>query len=432
MERIREALEDKKNEYGDLKAPSGFEDIIREKLKESRYKSKRLSILRIASILVMIVVISYNSSTLAFYGRTLMGYENVMNDTLMGLSQLGEGQVIDKEVIFPDGVRLRLDMIMLDGNGVVIFYSIYDPTNKVDVENVNISTSIKGLFYNPGYGGHGEYIQDENTQKWVIISSDSPNFFNQKLTIGLNYHNNSTYYYEELSFKLDRSQAVGRTIKFNVNKNIELFGRNILIDKISASSVSTILRGSLQNIGSLAVDIFKGDRVFYDELEMSLFADGVEIDRLGAGISTNLKGTNFSVRFDAIPEDTKEIWVVLNSLNLRKTLDIEEKLELGEVNIFNLDDQELIIEEIKQIDGQTHIIIQTKENIRIPGLSLMIDGKNFNLEDTIRTEVFIDSQGELVKRRTLVFNGIGNEYRLRVKELIFESIYEKEVYRKKN
>lgn len=212
MNKLEKALEDKKIEIGDIHAPDNFEEIIREKLEFNKKKNKRFNITKIASVFIMIIILGYNSSTLAFYGRNLLGYENVMNDTLLELSNLGQGQVIDKEVVFFDGLRVRLDMIMLDGNGLILFYSIKDESGKIDIEDINLSTNIKGLFYNTGHAGYGEYIESENEQRWVLITSQRPKIFNQRISFGINYNNS----YEEIEFKLDRRLAVGETIRFNV------------------------------------------------------------------------------------------------------------------------------------------------------------------------------------------------------------------------
>src|SRR5690554_806024 len=369
MNKLEKALEDKKIEIGDIHAPDNFEEIIREKLEFNKKKNKRFNITKIASVFIMIIILGYNSSTLAFYGRNLLGYENVMNDTLLELSNLGQGQAIDKEVVFFDGLRVRLDMIMLDGNGLILFYSVKDESGKIDIEDIDLSTSIKGLFYNPGYGGYGEYIESENEQRWVLITSQRPKIFNQRISFGINYNNS----YEEIEFKLDRRLAVGETIRFNVDKRIEILGREIEVEEISASSVSTIVAGNLQGIVSLGRDIFNKDRVFYDRIDMSLMADGVEVEKLGSGLSTNLKGTNFSIRFDALPEGTNNISLVLNSLNVRRKLSDEIEIELGSENNISVFNEELLIKGSFVENGKTYIEIESREGIRVPNINLLSD-----------------------------------------------------------
>ena len=428
MNKLEKALEDKKIEIGDIHAPDNFEEIIREKLEFNKKKNKRFNITKIASVFIMIIILGYNSSTLAFYGRNLLGYENVMNDTLLELSNLGQGQVIDKEVVFFDGLRVRLDMIMLDGNGLILFYSIKDESGKIDIEDIDLSTSIKGLFYNPGYGGYGEYIESENEQRWVLLTSQRPKIFNQRISFGINYNNS----YEEIEFKLDRRLAVGETIRFNVDKRIEILGREIEVEEISASSVSTIVSGNLQSIVSLGRDIFNKDRVFYDRIDMSLMADGVEVEKLGSGLSTNLKGTNFSIRFDALPEGTNNISLVLNSLNVRRKLSDEIEIELGSENNISVFNEELLIKGSFVENGKTYIEIESREGIRVPSINLLSDDEVYYLEDTINIDYFKTLEGEIRYARTLVFNGSGDNLRLKMGDIIYEELIDEEVYKFKN
>lgn len=428
MNKLEKALEDKKIEIGDIHAPDNFEEIIREKLEFNKKKNKRFNITKIASVFIMIIILGYNSSTLAFYGRNLLGYENVMNDTLLELSNLGQGQVIDKEVVFFDGLRVRLDMIMLDGNGLILFYSIKDESGKIDIEDINLSTNIKGLFYNTGHAGYGEYIESENEQRWVLITSQRPKIFNQRISFGINYNNS----YEEIEFKLDRRLAVGETIRFNVDKRIEILGREIEVEEISASSVSTIVSGNLQGIVSLGRDIFNKDRVFYDRIDMSLMADGVEVEKLGSGLSTNLKGTNFSIRFDALPEGTNNISLVLNSLNVRRKLSDEIEIELGSENNISVFNEELLIKGSFVENGKTYIEIESREGIRVPSINLLSDDEVYYLEDTINIDYFKTLEGEIRYARTLVFNGSGDNLRLKMGDIIYEELIDEEVYKFKN
>ncbi len=69
--------------------------------------------------------------TLAYYGKKLIGYDMVMNGTLQELNQLGKGQEIGEAYTFQNGVTLSLDGIMLDGNQLLAFYTLYDPRGTI-------------------------------------------------------------------------------------------------------------------------------------------------------------------------------------------------------------------------------------------------------------------------------------------------------------
>ena len=69
---------------------------------------------------------AYQSDTLAFYGKRLIGYDPIMNGTLKQLNQLGKGQSINKSYTYKNGVVLSLDGIMLDDNQCLAYYTIYN------------------------------------------------------------------------------------------------------------------------------------------------------------------------------------------------------------------------------------------------------------------------------------------------------------------
>jgi len=431
MDKIEKALKNKENQYKNLNAPDNFEQVIRSKLETTKQMRKSLGFIRVASILIAIIVIGYNSSTLAFYGKSLFGYENIMSETLIGLSELGEGQRIDKTYYFSDGVYVKLDMVMLDGNGLVLFYTIEDSTKTKNIEDINIRPSITGLLYRTNLSGIGEMNMDEFSQKWVLTSSDAPRIYNQVMTLELDYLDDDSGISQsgEIKFKLDRNKAVGKTIKFTVNQELEVLGRTINIEKISASSVSTIVSGKLQNIISLGADYLKGERIFFDNIEFILLADGKNIEKVGAGMSTNENGVLFDQRFEAIPKETKNISLVLEELTIRKNLNLLVAIDFFDQNkVISLEGEEILIERIAHVDGQTHLTISSSDHIRIPGVGLEIEGKTYQLLNTIDEEFIKIENGEVKNRRTLVFDGIGDNYHLNIKHLIYSFKYSKEIY----
>lgn len=165
---------------------------------------------------------------------------------------------------------------------------------------------------------------------------------------------------------------------------------------------------------------------------MSLMADGVEVEKLGSGLSTNLKGTNFSIRFDALPEGTNNISLVLNSLNVRRKLSDEIEIELGSEKNISVFNEELLIKGSFVENGKTYIEIESREGIRVPSINLLSDDEVYYLEDTINIDYFKTLEGEIRYARTLVFNGSGDNLRLKMGDIIYEELIDEEVYKFKN
>lgn len=82
--------------------------------------------------------------TFAYYGKRLLGFDEVMTDTLKNLNKIGKGQIIDNSYTFNNGVNVTLNGIMMDDNQLLAFYTIKSPKGYVD--KIHLQTSyLEGL-----------------------------------------------------------------------------------------------------------------------------------------------------------------------------------------------------------------------------------------------------------------------------------------------
>ncbi len=116
MREVEKMLNENKNDIDQIKVPKELEERLSSALnnhKPTKAKRKYVKV-RIAVAFIAVLLIGYNIDTLAFYGKQLIGYDQVMNGTLKELNELGKGQMIDKSHTFEDGVIITLDGIMID------------------------------------------------------------------------------------------------------------------------------------------------------------------------------------------------------------------------------------------------------------------------------------------------------------------------------
>jgi hypothetical protein len=426
MSRLDRMLEEKRREYEKLQPPDSMEYRLKAALQEKKTRRK-LPLSRIAAMFLIGAILTYNSSTLAFYGKQLIGYETVMDGTLLQLSRMGEGQVIDKNHLFSDGLEVQLDVAMLDGNGLVFFYTIEDTTKSKDINDVHVQVLPDIPFVNAGSSGAGEIMEEDHMQKWVFTTDEPPPFFIRKVTLELTYmKEDGSSEYGEISFRLDRNKAVGETVKMGIDRKVELAGRTIEIEDISMSSISTVVKGEIQDLISLGMDRLNEEYMMPHNMEMSLYADGIEIERKGAGMSTDMKGTRFDVRFDAIPKDTKDLRLELDSVSVHERLNME--LEIAEGDTLEIRENEILINSIEESDGRTYVTITTGEGTRIPGVRLIADGNHYDLLETSESTYEKKQDEAILNTRTLEFDGSGEDLKLSVSDIRYTKNYNLAVY----
>jgi len=425
MTRLDRMLEEKRTEYNNLQAPDSLEEKLRAALDDEK-TSRKFPLSRIAAIFLVGAILTYNSSTLAFYGKQLIGYDTVMDGTLLQLSRMGEGQIIDKSYLFSDGIRVQVDGVMLDGNGMVFFYTIEDTTKSKNMDDVYVRVSPDIPFMNVGSSGAGEIIKEEHMQKWVFTTDEPPPFFVRKVTLKLSNERGDGMWEEgEIDFKLDRNKAVGETIRVPVGRKVELAGRTMTVEDMSMSAISTVVKGEIQDLMSLGMDRLNEEYMMPHNMEMSLYADGIEIDRKGAGMSTDMKGTRFDVRFDALPKDTKDLRLDLDSVSVHERLDME--LEIAEGETLEIRGNDIFINSIENGNGRTYITITTEEGTRIPGVRLLADGVYYDLLKTSES-TYEKKDEDILNTRTLEFEGMGEDLKLSLTDIRYTKTYNQTLY----
>ncbi|MPW26746.1 DUF4179 domain-containing protein [Alkalibaculum sp. M08DMB] len=427
MDKIEELLYEEKRIIDEINVPEELEMILTNSLEKASKKKNRGLQKSIAVCIIVLLFFSFNIETLAFYGKKLVGYDNVMSGTLQELNELGKGQVVEESFSFSDGVTVTLDGVMLDDNSLILYYSIDDPRG--NIQNVSERMNIYLMFGKslPSYRGIGEFDEEGNYLRFVLQTNDPPSFFDNTVKLNLNYNiegNKSEY--GEISFKLDRKQAVGKSIRVPINKNISIDKKSIRVKSLTASPTSTVIKGQIQNILELGLDYIKKERIYPEDIQLALYANGKEIELQGAGMTTNLNGINYDLVFDRLPENTKEVQLELRSFE--GIYDVDQKIDLGDVDnkIVEIKGQDININSVKKDGDYTYILITTEETTTLPKLNLNINGENKELLETIPEgyeKREINGEEKTYYSRTLKFLGNGDNMNLHVQRIRYTKIF---------
>ncbi|WMJ79364.1 DUF4179 domain-containing protein [Clostridium sp. MB40-C1] len=491
QEEIKRVLKSKKRDIDDLKVPEELEERLRGALKNislknnnivqqnqnndnKQLKNKSLKnkvrqnwIGKVAAVIIAVILFGYNIDGLAFYGKKIIGYDEVMNDTLKKLNELGKGQSIDKSYAFKNGATVTLDGVMIDDNKLLVFYTIKSSKGNVDKLNIESAKIIEGSKNNIYMKSSEGLLNDSKTEIKYKIEFEKPNLNEEELKWSFTLTEGKYKEIGNIVFNLDKSKAMTHTLKKNINQSIKVDETKIRFNSIEASPTSTFIKGTIQDIFELAIDEVLGGGFRPSSMEIKLIANGKEVEWQGAGSSTNINGMTFQQEYDALPVPIKTLQIKL--VNFEADHRVNKKVELKKDDMKNLIEvlgQKIQIDKMYEEKGDTYVTITTKEDVLLSKVYMIMDGKKVRLEETIYNKENIkkkenyknkdndeevkekynnkDNSEEMKEKhnnynesdakykdgtksntRTLRFEGTGENLQLQIKGLRYNKVYNK-------
>lgn len=421
MDKMEELLKKERQNYDDLKAPKDMEIRLQKALNKKK-ETKWRNIALVAS-LFFIFFFTYNYNAFAYYGKRLLGYDTVMSQSLQDLNELGEGQSLDKTYTFDNGLKLTVEGVMVDDSQLLLFYRLNNPKGVVD-ENFLTFPTIKGFFkeYRTSWG-QGEMNDTKTEMKW-IHSFEAPDFYEKTLKFQGAYTTDDINEEFSISFKLDRSKAMGHSIKQRINKSITLGNQEVYFKNILATPTQTIIKGSLASTFDLVKEQLTGELIRPD-ISFDLLVNHKTMKSTGSGMSSNHKGILFESTFDPLPKNLKSLQIKIKELTVLEKVDKEFPLTIGENKILNIKDKEVIIHQVESKKDKIEVTIESEESILLENLKLSLDGKTTFLEGMHSEEYTKEKNGQINKKRTLVFDGQGKDLKFKIDKIQYKKKYDK-------
>lgn len=414
----RELLEEKKR-LDAVKAPNELEGRLKKALNQTpnrpRKSMSKWITAAVAFLLLSLAVYQYDA--LAYYGKKLLGFDELMSDTLTQLNEEGHGQSIDKKVILPDGSDFVLDGILTDENQLILYYTVSNSEGLKD--NFNLY-NIKG-FLTEAAPTSGTYAtNDENTEMKGIQSFETVNPFAKKLILQLWAENGEQEMQSvSLSFPYNPNAAMQTALKQAIKKSVQVDQGEIRFNSITATPTRTTIKGKLK------VDNF--DR-FPGAFEgVVLLADGVPIEAVGSSIKSSFNGRTLELYFDALPKKVDDLKLLVNTfvgyVDVKKTFSLEnldEQLAL-------IPEQELFVRKVEQTEDGLQLTIATAEDVMLEGVSVQVKDRSIPLKTTLRQDYVDDEAGKTYKERILLFDVNENPDALYVEGMHYKKSYEQSI-----
>ena len=412
--------------YRLLIAPENTENRMKKTIRRTGKKKDFRRKLPLVAALLLVFLLGSNLSTLAYYGKRIIGYEKVMNFTLQNLAEMGKGQDISQKVTWEEsGAEVTLDAIMVDDNQLLAFYRIHSPEG--EISDSLLFPYFQGLFHKYRQrGGQGYYDEEKKEISWVM-SFDPPRFWERKLIFSFTFPEGGDTELKKIEFLLNREDFMQKTLKKELKEQFSAGETTIRLKSIQATPTMTVIEGELQNSLELIADHLAGERMRPGNLRLKLVADGNSIPVQGGGMRTDHRGISFHQNFDALPSDLKELIIVIESFS--SDHDVAETVSLlplhaGEKIELEVKDRKIIFEDLREKEEGSYLTVTTAEDIVLSRIRLKDGEKIIKLEKTVDSELIKTPEG-IFHTRTLYFPGKGREIVL--ERMTFAEEYNQEI-----
>ncbi|WP_090553801.1 DUF4179 domain-containing protein [Natronincola ferrireducens] len=421
---LEKTLLKKKRDYNNIEVPQEMEERLRNALeKEKSVKKSILGSRFIAAALILFIFVGYHFDTFAYYGKRLIGYDSIMSESLKDLNQMGRGQEIGQSYTFENGVEIILDGIMVDDNQMIAFYRIKNGQNGFDGHRFD--PSFKGFLRRYRMrSAVGEYLGGDQEELIYMAVFDPPGLFERTLTFEFTIWEGNHHEKAVFPFILDRSKAMGYMIKQKINKTVEVEGIEVHFKKITATPTQTMIEGSVDNIIELIRQSISGDQTRIPHMRIKLLADGKAIAEQGSSMTTNMKGMSFSSSFDPLPANIEKLEIQLEELSIMERPNLSLNLSKKQLPYSTYyKNREIKIEEMVSVNGETHITIETEENMLLLDVILLADGESLKFIETQSLDYDKTPNGGTHKRK-IKFQGNGDNLELKIGTIIYTGKFE--------
>src|SRR5690625_3587076 len=174
MKSIEKKLTEEREKIDNITAPPELAEKLSGALDNIPAKRKRNNsfFMKIAvAAIIFIVFTGYNYNALAYYSKKILGFDDIIHDTLKALNEADMGQVIDESLKLEDGTTFTIDGIMSDENQFVLFYTITNPNG---VESIDLPFLTISGFMTTSSRNHGSGIYSDDGTEYKAIDHFEP------------------------------------------------------------------------------------------------------------------------------------------------------------------------------------------------------------------------------------------------------------------
>ncbi|WP_432362323.1 DUF4179 domain-containing protein [Sporosarcina sp. UB5] len=394
MSKIEKRLAEEHDRLNNITAPAELEGRLRhalDKVPVTR-KVKPKWPLAVAALLFL-CLIGYNYNGLAYYGKKIMGFDDLMSGTLAELNEEGMGQTIGKGVLLEDGTELTVDGIMTDANQLILYYTL---TNFDEMEDI-IFKGITGFLTKSHMGGGTSIINEEQSEIKGQMIFDPVSPFAKKLTLEftkLTVDGKSLS--GSIAFPYDPNKAMQTEIRQRINKSVKVDTGTIKFKTITATPTVTIIKGKV-NVRNLS-----RVQIPFDKVE--LLANGEPVEMIGSGLKSSLGGKKFELRFDALPKKLDSLEFVVKEFVGYTIIDKKIPLTSIKEQPYLIKGEDVWVRDVVNTVDGVEVTIASDGDVLFDGVTIGGEEGSYPLQTTVRQNYEEFEDGKMLKVRTLVFS----------------------------
>ncbi|WP_342431628.1 DUF4179 domain-containing protein [Neobacillus sp. FSL H8-0543] len=422
MTNIEKRLEDEKKRIDAIETPLELEVRLRKALDTTRNPSRRPVIWKTLTVaMLLFLFVGYHFNAFAYYGKQILGFDDLITGTLKDLNNAGKGQRIEKSFMLDDETKLTINGVMTDANRMIVYYTVTDPNGLQDTFSDSFNPNkITGMFTSSNFEGSNGQISDDGTELKGMMDFEPPSPFAKKLTLHYwQYIGNNQMQQEKISFTYDPNKAMQTEIKQSINKTVKVDKGTIHFDSIVASPTLTVIKGSLK------VENF--DRLDLALHGIELLANGKSVEIKGSGSRSSLKGSKFEVRFDALPTNLDSLELIVKEFVGYKKLNQTIALDYITGEAIDIGGAELWMKTVTLTSKGIEIKIATEDTVLLDKVSIGEQSNITPLETTINQQDSKEEDGKIIKERTLVFDTTEMPEHLKIGGIHYMKKYDKKV-----
>lgn len=420
MNDIEKKLNEEKRRLSTITAPEELEARLKNFLHSAPPKRlQRSPLLKLAIIsLIFIVATGYQFNALAYYGKKLFGFDEVMSGTLKELNDKGLGQVIEKKTVLDDGTDLTINGILTDSNQLVMYYTLGNQKGlDVDTSDLFQPTAITGLLTDSNMESSTFIVSDDGTEIKGTMSFEPVSPFSKKLT--LHYWDKEQMKEKRISFPYKPNKAMQAELKQKINKTIKVDKGTISFNSITASPTLTVIKGKM--------NVKNFDRVSTALDGIELIANGTQVPMVGGEYQSGLLGNKFDVRFDTLPQNLDSLELVVKHFAGYKLLEEKIKLDSSNFEPVTIARKEMLIQEVTFTSEGLEITIATDKDVMLDDVYVETKNGNIPLSTTLNQTEEEQEHGRLMKVRILLLKTKSKPESLVIKGMHYLKRYDEKI-----
>ncbi|UHA73379.1 DUF4179 domain-containing protein [Paenibacillus sp. 481] len=353
MNTIEEKLQEYKQTWDAIHAPSELEDRLRNALQrvpaKKRNRNKVKAWVTSAAAALILIVGAYEYPALAYYGSKLFNNDELSSHGFSEVAEQGYGQKINKSTTLKDGTVFTINGVIADDNAFLMYYTIDRPAGTQLPEHIYNHYGFDSLqgFWTDSKSRGGSGGDGNSKSQFVGVHEFEPvSPFSRTLTVTFfEWLENGEKVSYPLSFKFEANKAMKSIVKQDLSASIAIDQGVIHYDSITASPTSTFVKGHYE-LEQEGRSIRSG--------KTKLYVNGTEVESRGMSVS----GTQFELEFAVFPTDKIES-IELKLVNFGAYHKVKEPISLASPSdrSIKVGDEKLWIRSVTQTTSGYDIVI---------------------------------------------------------------------------